>query len=161
MLVEKYYEIRGDVEDLRVEAGAHAKKIAQDPRISAFLKAEVPKDMEWKTTVAAPRDKLNSDTVTLSQLEAVLDAKWKSNLVSNSLADFIVETAQMMHASTNSALSAGLEGLNELFYNICLESPLLRDADILSAKSVPIMWRGSILLRYILRRCFPSTDSRI
>jgi hypothetical protein len=53
----------------------------------------------------------------------------------------------MMHGSVSSEIQSGFDVIkNETLYNISLESPLLRDADILSDSSISLTWRGIILI---------------
>jgi hypothetical protein len=62
----------------------------------------------------------------------------------SSLVLIIVESAQILHESMRSAISSSLNIMkNETLYNLSVESPLLRDADILDARSISTTWRGN------------------
>ena len=55
----------------------------------------------------------------------------------------VVESAQIMHHAVTSEAKTALNVLkNETLYNLTLESPLLRDADILDERSIAATWRG-------------------
>lgn len=130
-----------EVQELFDKAEEKAKRITRDERISAFQKTEAPKDSEWTKILGyASISNSPSNTVTLTQLEAALEAKWKS--ISFIICLIVVENAQRIHANTISQLAEGVEGINEVLYNISLESPLLRDADIFDTKCIPSLWRG-------------------
>ena len=57
---------------------------------------------------------------------------------------FLVEASQILYDSMNSEISNAMNIMkNETLYNLTIESPLLRDADILDTKSITTTWRGS------------------
>ena len=57
--------------------------------------------------------------------------------------DAIVESAQRLQDAVKSEITSSLDIIkNETLYNISLESPLLRDADILDTRSIAETWRG-------------------
>jgi hypothetical protein len=59
----------------------------------------------------------------------------------------VVESAQIMHHAVTAETNTALNVLkNETLYNLTLESPLLRDADILDERSIVTTWRGIPLL---------------
>src|SRR5271154_1051245 len=59
----------------------------------------------------------------------------------------LVESAQIMHHAVTADTKTVLKVLkNETLYNLTLESPLLRDADILDERSIVTTWRGIPLL---------------
>lgn len=79
MLLERYYKVRMEVQELCDEAKEKAKKITSNERISAFQKTEVPKNSEWTKVLGyASISNSPSNTINLTQLEAALEAKWKS-----------------------------------------------------------------------------------
>lgn len=56
----------------------------------------------------------------------------------------IVESAQIFHESMRSEITSALNIMkNETLYNLSVESPLLRDADILDSQSISATWRGN------------------
>lgn len=60
--------------------------------------------------------------------------------------DMLVESAQRLHDAVKSEVASSLNIIkNETLYNISLESPLLRDADILDTHSIAETWRGICL----------------
>lgn len=145
--------MRGEVEGLREMAENQAKELVDDSGKSALLKTQ-DKASEWKQ-ILATRTSRPQTTITLSQLETALHAKWRS--ISSFYQLTSGESSQRIHQSTNTIISIGLENLNDLLYNISLESPLLRDADLLDAKSVPTMLRGIHLINRLMR-CVYATD---
>jgi hypothetical protein len=59
----------------------------------------------------------------------------------------VVESTQIMHHAVTAETNTALNALkNETLYNLTLESPLLRDADILDERSIVTTWRGIPLL---------------
>jgi hypothetical protein len=60
-----------------------------------------------------------------------------------------VESAQRLHEAVKSEITSSLNIIkNETLYNISLESPLLRDADILDTHSIAETWRSIFLVNY-------------
>lgn len=58
-----------------------------------------------------------------------------------------VESAQILHESMASEIASALKFMkNETLYNLTIESPLLRDADILDDKSIVETWRGLTII---------------
>ena len=57
----------------------------------------------------------------------------------------VVESAQILHESMRSEITSSLNIMkNETLYNLSVESPLLRDADILDTQSISATWRGGL-----------------
>ena len=57
----------------------------------------------------------------------------------------VVESAQILHESMRSEITSALNIMkNETLYNLSVESPLLRDADILDTQSISATWRGGL-----------------
>jgi len=142
VLLDKYYDMRREVTYLREDIQSEAKKITQDPQIVAFLTTHTSREPEWQKALAlqAYAD-VPPKMVTLTQLERALQAKWKG-CRANMFGTNAVETVQRIHETINSTLSSGIRGIDEVLCNVSLESSLLRDVDILSPKSIPILWRG-------------------
>ena len=62
----------------------------------------------------------------------------------SSIVLIIVESAQILHESMRSEITSSLNIMkNETLYNLSVESPLLRDADILDPRSISATWRGN------------------
>jgi len=65
-------------------------------------------------------------------------------VVADTMELIIVESAQILHESINSEIASSLKYMkNETLYNLSIESPLLRDADIMDEKSIVGTWRGT------------------
>ena len=130
------------------------KKLMDDKGITALCETGLKTNSsEWsksigsnKNTPPPPSVVSSSQTVTLSQIETALEAKWKSlppplNIIE---VNFSVESAQRIHEHLRSELTSSMNIIkNETLYNISLESPLLRDADLLSTQSIAQTWRGN------------------
>ena len=66
----------------------------------------------------------------------------------------VVESAQILHESMRSEITSSLNIMkNETLYNLSVESPLLRDADILDPQSISATWRGTLNLSEADDRC--------
>ena len=60
-----------------------------------------------------------------------------------------VESEQLFHEAIESRISSSMNVIkNETLYNLSLESPLLREADLLDNQSITKVWRG-IILEYL------------
>jgi hypothetical protein len=138
--VERYHELRDEVQHVQEQATISTKQFLNDPRISSLSSMDVSKSSEW-LSILSNQTGPEEDTVTLSQLESALRAKWKRCPFRRFL--IIVESAQTRHDSLKTELSCLLQIIkNETLFNLSLESPLLRDADILDDHSISEVWRG-------------------
>ena len=55
-----------------------------------------------------------------------------------------VESSQRAYTSMQKEVTISLDNMNnETLYNLSLESPLLRDADLFDALSIPRTWKGN------------------
>lgn len=141
-LLDRYYELRAEVEELQEQGKATIEKLCQDPQVLALRDMDISKSDEWKTFLSKQRAPPPQQDITLSQITSALAAKWKS-LAPLKILLTIVESAQIMHHAVTAQTKPALNILkNETLYNLTLESPLLRDADILEEQSIAATWRG-------------------
>ena len=65
--------------ELRDVAETTAKKLVDDKTITTLCEMDLPKPSEWSKRVQTKETpSASSQRITLSQLEAALEAKWKS-----------------------------------------------------------------------------------
>jgi len=133
--------------ELRDVAETTAKKFVDDKAITTLCEMDLTKPSEWSKRLRTKETpSASSQRITLSQLEAALEAKWKSpppiKVVSTNC---LVDSAQRLHELLTSEITSSMNIIkNETLYNISLESPLLRDADLLSSQqSIAETWRGT------------------
>jgi len=142
-LLDRYYELRTEVQELQEEGKVQIEKLLQDPEILALRDMDVTRSDEWNGFLSKQRSPLPQQDITLSQIQSALAAKWKSPLPLE-MKLTVVESAQIMHHAVTVETKTALNVLkNETLYNLTLESPLLRDADILDERSLVATWRGS------------------
>jgi len=142
-LLDRYYELRTEVQGLQEEGKANIEKLLQDPQIVALRDMDVTRSDEWSVFLSKQRSPPPQQNITLSQIQSALNAKWKS-LLPWGMKLMVVESAQIMHHAVTAETKTALNVLkNETLYNLTLESPLLRDADILDERSIVATWRGS------------------
>lgn len=142
-LLDRYYELRAAVQRLQEDGKATIEKLVQDPHILALQDMDVTRSDEWTTFLSKQRAPPPQREITLSQIRSALIAKWKSPPPLKTML-MVVESAQIMHHAVTAETKTALNVLqNETLYNLTLESPLLRDADILDEQSIAATWRGS------------------
>jgi hypothetical protein len=141
-LLDQYYELWTEVQGLQEEGKATIEKLLQDPQIVALRDMDVTKSDEWSVFLSKQQSPPPQQDIILSQIQSALTAKWKSRLIWG-MKLMVVESAQIMHHAVTAETKTMLNVLkNETLYNLTLESPLLRDADILDERSIVTTWRG-------------------
>lgn len=77
-LIGRYHSLREEVMKLQHLAEISAKKLVDDPAIQALSNNLTKIPSEWINPAANDTTPVESQQVTLSQLETALEAKWKS-----------------------------------------------------------------------------------
>jgi hypothetical protein len=77
-LIEKYHDLRDEIQVLQEEAKHASKTLLEDPRISSLDSMEMFKPSKLNSSLAKETTPLPSQNISLLQLEAALQAKWKS-----------------------------------------------------------------------------------
>ena len=142
-LINRYHALRSETQQLQSQARQTTSSTLKDSGLSSLPAVE--RSGEWSVYLANSRAP-NSTELTLSQLESALHAKWQSLssfLWNDKALTVVVESQQEIHSSITSGIQAGMAMIkNETLYNLTLESPLLRDADILDGRIMET-WRGA------------------
>lgn len=77
-LLDRYYELRAEVQRLQEEGKATIEKLVQDPHVLALRDMDVTRSDEWTTFLSKQRAPPPQQEITLSQIRSALMAKWKS-----------------------------------------------------------------------------------
>ena len=77
-LLDRYYELRTEVQGLQEEGKVVIEKLFQDPQIVALRDMDVTKSDEWSVFLSKQRSPPPQRDITLSQIQSALTAKWKS-----------------------------------------------------------------------------------
>ena len=78
MLIQRYYELRAETQNLQNELQQSSKQFIQHPRISQITSLIPTKTSEWNIILARQQFPPQKEQITVSQLESALQAKWKS-----------------------------------------------------------------------------------
>jgi len=152
-LINRYHALRSETQQLQSQARQTTSSTLKDSGLSSLPAVE--RSGEWSVYLANSRAP-NSTELTLSQLESALHAKWQSLssfLWNDKALTVVVESQQEIHSSITSGIQAGMAMIkNETLYNLTLESPLLRDADILDGRIMET-WRGAPHFPLVIAQC--------
>jgi hypothetical protein len=78
-LIERYYEIRTEVQMIQDEGKKVVQGFLDEPPISTLMAMNVSKSSDWAAFLGNQRSPPPREDVTLSQLESAFCAKWKSS----------------------------------------------------------------------------------